>query len=77
MTFFKFTTADENDGPGETVGADLRAATNLDTEVAAQERCSHIKTVFSSKCPMTFQAHEAGRGRPVSSHGDAAPPQRP
>ena len=44
---FKFTTADENDTLGGSVGADLRAATSLGAEVAAQERCSHIKTGFS------------------------------
>jgi hypothetical protein len=44
---FEFTTADENGGLGGSVGTDLRAATSLDQEVAAQERCSHIKTAFS------------------------------
>ena len=34
---FKLTTADEN------VGTDLRAATILNEEVAAQERCSHLE----------------------------------
>ena len=47
MTLFKFTTADENSGLGGSVGADLRAATRLDQEVAPQGdsghmRCSHI-----------------------------------
>jgi len=43
------------------VGADLRAATSLDSEVAAQgdsghTRCSHIKTAFSFiKVVLTFQ----------------------
>jgi len=46
---FKFTTTDENGGLGRSVGADRgtavpRAATSSDQEVAAQERCSHIKT---------------------------------
>ena len=44
---FKLTTADENGGLGGSVGADLRAAISLNSEVAAQERCSHIKTAFS------------------------------
>jgi len=44
---FKLTTADEDSGFGGSVGADLRAAISLDSEVAAQERCSHIKTAFS------------------------------
>jgi len=41
--FFKLTTADEN------VGADLRAATILNREVAAQERCSHIENCIFMK----------------------------
>ena len=44
---FQLTTADEDSGFGGSVGADLRAAIGLDSEVAAQERCSHIKTAFS------------------------------
>jgi hypothetical protein len=47
MCFSRFTTGDENGCLGGSVGADLRAATSLDQEVAAQERCSHIKTAFS------------------------------
>ena len=34
---------------GGSVGADFRAATSLEVEVAAQERYSHIKTALSWK----------------------------
>ena len=47
---FKLTTADEN------VGADLRAATILTQEVAAQERCSHTKNhIFMNVSHELFQ----------------------
>ena len=49
MTYFKVTNADENGCFGGSVEADHgttvpRAATSLNQEVAAQERCSHIET---------------------------------
>ncbi len=43
---FKFTTADENGGLGESVGADLRAASNLTPATAATERDGHPHNLY-------------------------------
>jgi len=55
---FKFTTADENDGLGESVGADLRAATSLTWATAARERDGHLEAcIFIKAADALFGSH--------------------
>jgi len=48
-SLFKFTTTDENDGLGASVGADLRAAIGLTWATAARERDGHLEACIFIK----------------------------
>jgi hypothetical protein len=61
MTFFKLTSADENAGLGESVGADLRAATGLRQPLRRSAAATLKIRIFIEAFPDVLQRYSKGK----------------